>query len=197
MFLSLLFISPMGHTASSWSPASFSLTETWNDYQTNDLNSGSDSSTLTTNGGSDRSMGLYLTGGTTNGGGEYLLTHSGGDTLAMSNLVFSWSGGSFDYPTDGGPWTGSMGEGIVIGMDGAAGAHTIASDMGDLLGAIYNEPLGHCDASLELGVESLFHVDGTPREDYVADTPLTVADLDAAGEDPAMAAIRKVLAKGL
>jgi hypothetical protein len=108
MFLSLLFISPMGHTASSWSPASFSLTETWNDYQTNDLNSGSDSSTLTTNGGSDRSMGLYLTGGTTNGGGEYLLTHSGGDTLAMSNLVFSWSGGSFDYPTDGGPWTGRI-----------------------------------------------------------------------------------------
>ncbi len=97
----------------------------------------------------------------------------------------------------GGPWTGSMGEGIVIGMDGAAGAHTIASDMGDLLGALYNEPLGHCDAGLELGVESLFHIDGTPREDYVADTPLEIADLDTAGEDPAIAAIRKVLAKGL
>ncbi len=92
----------------------------------------------------------------------------------------------------GGPWTGSMGEGIVIGMDAAANAHTIASDMGDLLGAVYSEPLGHCDATVELGVESLFHVDGTPREDYVADTPLEIADLDASGLDPAIIAAQRV-----
>ena len=100
----------MGQTASSWSPASFSMTETWNDYLTNDLNSATDSSILTTSGGNDRSMGLYLTGGNTNGGGEYLLTHSGGDTLAMSSLLFSWggSGSPFDFPADGGPWTGRI-----------------------------------------------------------------------------------------
>ena len=96
----------------------------------------------------------------------------------------------------GGPWTGSMGEGIVIGMDAAAEAHTIASDMGDLLGAVFNEPLGHCDATVNLGVESLFHVDGTPRADYVADTPLEIADLDAAGVDPAMVVARKIAVKG-
>ncbi len=108
IFLSLLFVSPIGHAASSWSPTSFSIAETWNDYLTNDLNSATDSSTLTTAGGADRSMGLYLTGGNTDGGGQYLLTHSGGDTLAMSSLLFSWSGGSFDFPTDGGPWTGRI-----------------------------------------------------------------------------------------
>jgi len=108
VFLSLLLVSPMGHAASSWSPTSFDIVETWNDYLTNDLNSGTDSSTLTTAGGRNRRMGLYLWGGTTNGGGEYLLTHPGGDTLAMSNLLFSWGGGSFDFPTDGGPWTGNI-----------------------------------------------------------------------------------------
>lgn len=96
----------------------------------------------------------------------------------------------------GGPWTGSMGEGIVIGMNAAAKAHTIASDMGDLLGAVFSEPLGHCDATVELGVEALFHVDGTPREDYIADTPLEFADLDASGLDPAMVAARRVATKG-
>ncbi len=99
-----MFVSPIGHTASSWSPASFSLTEIWNDYLTNDLDSETESSTLSTSGGgNNRRMSLYLTGNT-NGGGEYLLTHSGGDTLAMSSLLFSWGGGSFDFPADGGPY---------------------------------------------------------------------------------------------
>ncbi len=91
----------------------------------------------------------------------------------------------------GGPWTGSMGEGMVIGLHGAAGAHTIASDMGDLLGAVTGEPLGHCDAFVEFSVESLFHIDGTPRADFIADTPLEVVDLDANGEDPGLAAARR------
>jgi hypothetical protein len=108
LFLLLVFVSPMAHAASSWSPASFSIAETWNDYLTNDLNSSTDSSTLSTSGGNDRSMGLYLTGGVTNVGGQYLLTHSGGDTLAMSSLLFSWGSGSFDFPTDGSPWTGRI-----------------------------------------------------------------------------------------
>jgi hypothetical protein len=108
IFLLLVFASPTVHAASSWSPAAFSLVETWNDYLTNDLNSAADSSTLTTNGGRDRRMGRYLTGGVTDASGQYLLTHPSGDTLAMSSLLFSWAGGSFDYPTDGGPWTGKI-----------------------------------------------------------------------------------------
>lgn len=104
--LLLTLFSPMAHAATSWSPASFTMSETWNDYLTNDLNSGSVSSTLSTSGGNDRSMGLYLTGGVVDGLGQYLLTHASGSTLAMSSLLFSSAGGSFDIPTDGGPWTG-------------------------------------------------------------------------------------------
>ncbi|MCA9613159.1 MAG: hypothetical protein KC586_10450, partial [Myxococcales bacterium] len=87
----------------------------------------------------------------------------------------------------GGRWTGSMGEGLVVGFD-AIGAHTVASDMGDLLGAMTQIPLEACEGVLELGVESLFHVDGTPRADYVADVPLESSDRDTRGDDPALTA---------
>ncbi|MGJ8558651.1 MAG: S41 family peptidase [Litorimonas sp.] len=87
----------------------------------------------------------------------------------------------------GGYWTGSMGEGIVIGMD-ALGVHTIASDMGDLLGGMSNFSFDDNKITLSIPTETLFHVDGTPREDFVADVALFSADSDATGSDPALAA---------
>jgi carboxyl-terminal processing protease len=87
----------------------------------------------------------------------------------------------------GGYWTGSMGEGIVIGMD-AMGIQTIASDMGDLLGGMSNFSFDDNKITLAIPTETLFHIDGTPREDFVADTALLSADTDADGSDPAMAA---------
>jgi carboxyl-terminal processing protease len=95
----------------------------------------------------------------------------------------------------GGRWTGSMGEGLVIGLD-AAGARTFASDMGDLLGALHVVELPEAEGSLELGMEALFHVQGTPRADYVADVPLPSADRDAEGGDPALRAALGWLARG-
>lgn len=88
-----------------------------------------------------------------------------------------------------GRWTGSMGEGVVIGMDAAAqNAVTIGSDMGDLLGALWNFTLEKSDARVDLGGESMFHIDGTPREDYVADIAVTPADSAPDGSDPAVTA---------
>jgi hypothetical protein len=87
----------------------------------------------------------------------------------------------------GGYWTGSMGEGIVIGMD-ALGVHTIASDMGDLLGGMSNFSFDNNRISLSIPTETLFHVDGTPRENFVADVALSSADSDENGGDPALAA---------
>lgn len=95
----------------------------------------------------------------------------------------------------GGRWTGSMGEGLVIGLHAAAGARTFASDMGDLLGALHVLELPASGAVLELGAEALFHVDGTPRADFVADVPLASADRDASGGDPALAAALAWLAE--
>ena len=86
----------------------------------------------------------------------------------------------------GGSWTGSMGEGIVIGLDAAANAFVIASDMGDLLGGLRNVTLPISGARVDLGSEALFHVDGTPREDFIADLALPSADRDENGADPAL-----------
>ncbi len=88
-----------------------------------------------------------------------------------------------------GRWTGSMGEGIVIGMDAATDAVTIGSNMGDLLGGLWNYDLEASGARIDLGGESLFHVGGTPRENFVADIAISPADTDADGRDPALAAV--------
>jgi hypothetical protein len=87
----------------------------------------------------------------------------------------------------GGYWTGSMGEGIVIGMD-AIGVHSMSSDMGDLLGGMSNFSFDDNKITLGIPTETLFHVDGTPREDFIADTALISADSDASGSDPALTA---------
>lgn len=86
----------------------------------------------------------------------------------------------------GGYWTGSMGEGIVIGMD-AIGVHTIASDMGDLLGGMSQFSFADGAISLSIPTETLFHIDGTPREDFTAKTGLISSDTDESGQDPALA----------
>lgn len=88
----------------------------------------------------------------------------------------------------GGAWTGSMGEGLLIGLHAAAKARTFASDMGDLLGGLHNFSMTHSTARVDFGAERLLHVDGTPREDFVADVGLPSADRDDQGRDPAMAA---------
>jgi carboxyl-terminal processing protease len=95
----------------------------------------------------------------------------------------------------GGHWTGSMGEGLVIGLHGAAHARTFVSDMGDLLGALHNFDMKHSNVRVDLGAETLFHVDGTHRENFIGDIPLASADRDADGHDPAMAAVAHWLAQ--
>ncbi|XAP77452.1 PDZ domain-containing protein [Citromicrobium bathyomarinum] len=94
-----------------------------------------------------------------------------------------------------GRWTGSMGEGIVIGMDAATNATTIGSNMGDLLGGLWNEQLELSGARVDLGGEALFHVDGTPREDYVADVAIEPASTARDGTDPALAEALRLLEK--
>jgi len=90
-------------------------------------------------------------------------------------------------------WTGSMGEGVIIGLDGAADMHIIASDMADLLGGLSNYDLKTSGLRLDLPSEVLLHIDGTPREDFVADQPLFSAERDAEGNDPALLAAVKYL----
>jgi len=94
-----------------------------------------------------------------------------------------------------GRWTGSMGEGIVIGMDAASEAITVGSNMGDLLGGLWNYTIDSIGARVDLGGEQLLHVDGTPREDYVADVPLYPASTAPDGSDPGLAAALRILSE--
>jgi hypothetical protein len=91
----------------------------------------------------------------------------------------------------GGRWTGSMGEGMVIGFD-AIGAQTAGSPMGHLLGALFHETLPESGAQVELGEEQLFHVDGTPRESFRPRLFVEPAEAGPLG-DPTMHAVMRWL----
>lgn len=86
-----------------------------------------------------------------------------------------------------GPWTGSMGEGIAIGLHGARGTPVFGRPMAGLLGALGEEQLPHSGIAVRLPTERLSHVDGTPREAFVpcavrwrAGASREAAELDAA-----------------
>ncbi|RZJ88591.1 MAG: peptidase S41 [Brevundimonas sp.] len=64
-----------------------------------------------------------------------------------------------------GRWTGSMGEGLAIGMD-ALGALVIGDRMAGLLGAVYDLRLEHSGLVIKIPAERLYAVDGTPREAF-------------------------------
>ncbi len=87
----------------------------------------------------------------------------------------------------GGRWTGSMGEGLMIGFD-AVGATTVGSDLGDLLGALSNTSIPGSAAKIDLGTEQLFTVTGLPRAAYRPQIFLDRAEADG-DSDPVLAAI--------
>lgn len=95
-----------------------------------------------------------------------------------------------------GRWTGSMGEGLTLGLDAVADAVTIAAPMAGLLGAIYDYDLPETGWTVKLPTETLYHVNGTPREDYRADIGLDSADLRGPdGEDLALERAFSVIAE--
>ena len=76
-----------------------------------------------------------------------------------------------------GRWTGSMGEGVAIGLDGMERADVFGSPMAGLRGAIETLTLEHTKIPVRVPAERLYHVDGTPREEFVPPFPV------AAGQD--------------
>ena len=85
-----------------------------------------------------------------------------------------------------GAWTGSMGEGMVIGLDALDAKFIIGAPMADLLGGLGSFNLKKSPAYIEMGVERLYHVNGTAREDFVPSVLLVPADTDVDGSDPAL-----------
>jgi Peptidase family S41 len=66
-----------------------------------------------------------------------------------------------------GRWTGSMGEGIAIGIHALRGAVVLGTPMAQLLGALGEVKLPVSGIVVRVPTEKLFHVDGTPREAFV------------------------------
>ena len=65
-----------------------------------------------------------------------------------------------------GHWTGSMGEGIAIGFDAIRRIKIVGTKMAGLLGAIEGFKLSQTNIGFQIPTERLYHVNGTPREDY-------------------------------
>ncbi len=66
-----------------------------------------------------------------------------------------------------GPWTGSMGEGLAIGLNAARGAPVLGRPMARLLGGLEEITLQHSGIAVRIPGDKLFHVNGQPREDFV------------------------------
>ncbi len=66
-----------------------------------------------------------------------------------------------------GRWTGSMGEGIAIGLNAARDAPVLGEPMAHLLGALGETVLPHSKIAVRVPTEKLYHVDGTAREAFV------------------------------
>lgn len=63
-------------------------------------------------------------------------------------------------------WTGSMGEGLAIGFDAAKRATIVGTKMAGLLGGTGDFTLPHTQVPVKFPVERLYHVNGTPRENF-------------------------------
>lgn len=82
-----------------------------------------------------------------------------------------------------GRWTGSMGEGMTIGLDALGAKAILGAPMADLLGGIKRIDLNESKATITLGFERLYHVNGSFREDFEPDILLNAADTDEKGND--------------
>ena len=86
-----------------------------------------------------------------------------------------------------GRWTGSMGEGLAIGLNATRGALVLGQPMAHLLGAIGETVLPHSKIVVRVPTEKLFHIDGTPREAIVP-CDISSAGPDALAQDPELEA---------
>jgi carboxyl-terminal processing protease len=75
-----------------------------------------------------------------------------------------------------GRWTASMGEGVAIGLDAMRRATVVGTRMAGLNGAVFDLQLPNTKIKLNYAAEKLFHVNGTPREDFVPPVEVKLSD---------------------
>jgi C-terminal processing protease CtpA/Prc len=89
-------------------------------------------------------------------------------------------------------WTGSMGEGLAIGFDATTAGTVIGTAMAGLVGATMSVRLPRTGIGINVPTERLYHVNGTPREEF---QPAVLVDVARAspGQDPFVEAALQVL----
>jgi C-terminal processing protease CtpA/Prc len=89
-------------------------------------------------------------------------------------------------------WTGSMGEGLAIGFDATTAGTVIGMAMAGLVGATMSVRLPRTGIGINVPTERLYHVNGTPREEF---QPAVLVDVARAspGQDPFVEAALQVL----
>jgi C-terminal processing protease CtpA/Prc len=94
-----------------------------------------------------------------------------------------------------GRWTASMGEGMAIGLDAMKRATIVGTGMAGLNGAVFDLLLPNSKIRLNYAAEKLFHINGTPREDFVppASVNLTGKSTDDAILETGIRRLRELL----
>jgi carboxyl-terminal processing protease len=78
-------------------------------------------------------------------------------------------------------WTGSMGEGMAIGLDAMHRAIVIGTPMAHLAGAVSDFRLPGTGIDVAFATEQLYHMNGTPRQDWVP--PVLLEETSPTGDD--------------
>lgn len=66
-----------------------------------------------------------------------------------------------------GRWTGSMGEGLAIGLDGMERAKIVGTEMEKLAGSVVGYSFKNRNFGYRISTDKLYHVNGTIRENFV------------------------------
>ena len=87
-------------------------------------------------------------------------------------------------------WTGSMGEGMAIGLDGLKRATVVGTHMAGLCGATSDVTLPRSGIGVAFPTERLYHLDTTPRDIW---KPPQFVDPATPGDDPILARAVEIL----
>ncbi|MEO1538716.1 MAG: hypothetical protein AAFR73_13440, partial [Pseudomonadota bacterium] len=90
-----------------------------------------------------------------------------------------------------GRWTGSMGEGMAIGLDGMGRAEVLGDCMAALAGGTNDIVLAQSGVSIRIPAYDLTHLNGTPRHLWCVERPVT-ADAGAQNDALLDSAIEKL-----
>jgi C-terminal processing protease CtpA/Prc len=79
-------------------------------------------------------------------------------------------------------WTGSMGEGMAIGFDAMHRAVVVGTPMAHLAGAVSDDKLPRTGVDVAYATEQIYHVDGTPRQNWLPPVLVDEPFADGAGD---------------